>query len=144
MNRRPWRHHSGWVAREASASIVCYDSNPMIGVGKWLLLLTLVGCLASCGPRREYIYVNETPGTVVPAAVVSNPAPSPEPVDPAASSKDRCERVCFRIGSLSGGLINQPWLLTCVRSCHEHASEGQLACYERVERVADLEACTVR
>ena len=35
------------------------------------------------------------------------------------------------------------WLGRCVAACLEHGSEGQLACYARVRKAADVHACMV-
>jgi hypothetical protein len=103
--------------------------------------LVAVGCMTTCGPRREYIYLDAAPGSPPPGAVTP---PTSQTTTENPTGGDRCGRVCLRIGNVGGELINAPWFQACVRSCHEHASEGQLECYERVERSEDLEACTVR
>lgn len=116
----------------------------MMSGWKWLIILVLV-CCASCGPRREYVYLNEAPwkppATTDPSATPPAPGPSQMPAPP---SGDRCERVCYHVGTLGGALVNDVWFQDCVASCHKHASDGQLSCYERVERLEDLEACTVK
>lgn len=67
---------------------------------------------------------------------------APEPVSDA-----RCAKVCRHIFDVSTGELPDeaaaPWIADCTARCVEHASDGQLACYERVVRADELSVCSV-
>ena len=70
----------------------------------------------------------------------------PEEVDVKAS-RATCSSVCYRlITAVQGEVLTPPpegYESRCLALCAEHASDAQLDCFERVERLDDIWACAV-
>lgn len=66
---------------------------------------------------------------------------------PGPVSEARCQAVCRHIFDVSTGELPDdaaaPWMTDCTTRCVEQASDGQLACYERVVRPDELSVCSV-
>ena len=78
------------------------------------------------------------------AADVSD-ATSPDPSTTTPTPPTRCERACRHIASLtapsSDEKVRSAWMSGCVQRCEEHASDGQLDCYDRARTATELELC---
>ncbi len=112
--------------------------------------LALGSFAVACAPRADVA------PTKAPRAVEHQPeiAPGDDDGEPEASdtapepvSDARCAKVCSHIFEVSTGEppddAAAPWMADCTARCVEHASGGQLACYERVVRPDELSVCSV-
>jgi hypothetical protein len=77
----------------------------------------------------------------VSGATLSDPSTAP-PTPPT-----RCERACRHIASLTAPSSDEKaqsaWMPGCVQRCQEHASDGQLDCYDRARTATELDLCMV-
>ncbi len=109
-----------------------------------LSLLLGAGCGASSAVRTGPA---EPPGDRRPGAVragTHSADPLPERLE---GRPGRCVVACGHLAALTrtdepGGEV-AAWRAACVERCTAHASDGQLDCYERVVRPADIDACAV-
>ncbi|MEZ4264825.1 MAG: hypothetical protein R3F39_00485 [Myxococcota bacterium] len=115
-------------------------------------LVVVVLCALSgvaCAPRAVVKPTAPPPVTERQPAVVDEE--DGEPVAPdapaGAVSEARCVQACRHIFDVSTGELPgdaaAPWMADCTARCVEHASDGQLACYERVVRPDELSVCSV-
>lgn len=106
------------------------------------MLLALVGC----GASRPAVAGPEPPAPARPDKV----RPGGERVaDPLPEQREglpgRCVVACRHLAAVTRA--DEPpeevlvWRSACVERCSAHASSGQLDCYERVVRPADVNAC---
>jgi hypothetical protein len=108
----------------------------------WILALGFAG--AGCGAGGSYLEDSsaETGAASDGAAPVSASVSSGEPTPPT-----RCDRACRHIATLtapsSNGDARAAWMPGCVDRCEEHASQGQLECYDRARTATELELCMV-
>ncbi|MGM0574688.1 MAG: hypothetical protein ACQEXJ_03005 [Myxococcota bacterium] len=104
-------------------------------------LLVLGACSVGSGVHEPPRPAAE-PTRCPPAEPEEVATPRPNPL------AGRCAAVCRHVATLTSpnepAETLGPWLARCEEACLEYASEGQLDCYERVRRPAELEACTVR
>lgn len=97
-----------------------------------------------CGPRLEMIYLHDPPpGPGTPTAVPAAPSIETTP-SKGKISGDPCLQTCTRIAWMDKQAPNPAWITACAERCRVHSSEGQLECYQRVERLEDLKACSTR
>jgi hypothetical protein len=72
---------------------------------------------------------------------------SPDPGATPPTPPTRCERACRHIASLTAPSSDEKaqsaWMPDCVQRCQEHASDGQLDCYDRARTATELELCMV-
>ncbi len=116
------------------------------------LALLLAGVAACAGVLRTA--ADEPTGEPPPRTPRRSPpavTPPPEAPDPGPDGAlaERCGQTCRHILSVTGGEAAEAppedaaWLQACEQQCAQHASLGQVECYERVTRPEELEACTV-
>lgn len=108
-------------------------------------LLLVSGCTIATGAAEGEPEVRTDEPEVTPEPSRTREPPPPPPPDPREA---RCPEVCQHIREVTAPdaplARAERWFERCVAACEEHASQGQLDCYERVNRPADLEACVVR
>ena len=115
-------------------------------LGRSLVLLFLL-LLLGCGPRLEIVYLDTPPPGPVATAdhaggAASTSALAPTKREPVLTG-DRCQQVCTRIAWMGREAPDPRWIEDCAAGCRTHASEGQMRCFERVERLDDVKACAV-
>ncbi|MCB9729095.1 MAG: hypothetical protein H6746_11525 [Deltaproteobacteria bacterium] len=120
-----------------------------------LLPTVALACgLLACAPRAA---VTPTPppsaeqegdtGEAEAPAEEEDPGEDSEQAPAVAVSEPRCAAVCAHIHEVSTGAppdaAAAAWMAECTRRCLDYASDGQLACYERVVRADELSVCSV-
>jgi hypothetical protein len=91
----------------------------------------------------EPAIAEDTPEAIAPDGEPSEAPDAPE----GAVTEARCAAACAHIFEVRTGAVAEArdadWLSDCVSRCQEFASDGQLACYERVTRAEELDVCSV-